>query len=69
MANMSYCRFHNTRIDLRDCVNAMVSDDVSDLSEDEREAMDAMYQLCKRFIVAYDRIKETEDVQFISPFE
>ena len=23
MSNMSYCRFHNTRRDMRDCINAL----------------------------------------------
>ena len=23
MANMSYCRFHNTRLDLQDCLDAI----------------------------------------------
>ena len=23
MANMSYCRFHNTRLDMDDCLNAL----------------------------------------------
>ena len=31
MGNMSYCRFHNTSIDLYDCLNALEDDD--ELSE------------------------------------
>ena len=23
MANMSYCRFHNTRLDMNDCIEAL----------------------------------------------
>jgi hypothetical protein len=34
MANMSYCRFHNTDIDLRDCLNAI--DDGEYASTEER---------------------------------
>lgn len=33
MANMSYCRFHNTNIDLRDCLDAIKSGE--ELSDDE----------------------------------
>ena len=32
MANMSYCRFQNTNIDLRDCLEAL--EDGSELSTD-----------------------------------
>lgn len=34
MANMSYCRFHNTALDLHDCINALEERTVT--SEDER---------------------------------
>lgn len=33
MTNMSYCRFHNTNIDLRDCLDAIKSGE--ELSDDE----------------------------------
>lgn len=44
MANMSYCRFQNTLDDLRDCHDAMY--DISDLSNEEREAFEKMVKLC-----------------------
>ena len=33
MANMSYCRFHNTRLDLEDCIDALRNEER--LSSDE----------------------------------
>lgn len=36
MANMSYCRFHNTRLDLEDCIEALRNEER--LSSDEAKA-------------------------------
>lgn len=36
MANMSYCRFHNTRLDLEDCIEALRNEER--LSSDEARA-------------------------------
>ena len=50
MANMSYCRFHNTLTDLFDCENAL--DDFLDndenviSSEEERRKAKRLIQLC-----------------------
>jgi hypothetical protein len=55
MANMSYCRFHNTLSDLRDCWDNM--DD--DLSEEERKARERLIALCKR--IADNYCDEDED--------
>ena len=50
MANMSYCRFHNTLTDLFDCENAL--DDFLDndenviSSDDERRKAKRLIQLC-----------------------
>lgn len=41
MANMSYCRFHNTRADMMDCLNAL--DNRSELSHDEYIACANMF--------------------------
>ena len=37
MANMSYCRFNNTRIDMEDCIDALREAEFGDntISEDE----------------------------------
>ena len=42
MANMSYCRFQNTNIDLRDCLEAL--EDGSELSTDEFIACKNMFR-------------------------
>ena len=36
MANMSYCRFHNTQLDLEDCIEAIRNEER--LSSDEAKA-------------------------------
>ena len=45
MANMSYCRFHNTALDLHDCIDALEERTVA--SEDER---DKAYELLRTFL-------------------
>lgn len=68
MANMSYCRFQNTSIDLDDCVRVLEDtydfEDL-DLSRDEARAMRYMASLCKEFLDNYERLvemsKENED--------
>lgn len=45
MANMSYCRFHNTVIDLEDCINTLEGyneGELKDLSIDEKKALKKM---------------------------
>ena len=44
MTNMSYCRFQNTLTDLRDCVEHMSEDDMSD---HELRARQSMIALCR----------------------
>lgn len=46
MANMSYCRFHNTRQDLEDCYDHI--DDKDDLSEAEAKEREQLIKLCCR---------------------
>jgi len=42
--NMSYCRFHNTLIDLKDCYENI--EYINNLSEDERKARIELIKLC-----------------------
>ena len=66
MANMSYCRFRNTRIDLEDCVNALensmehkgtyVDEDFDEISQEEISAAKKMKILCERYIKAFDEL-------------
>lgn len=51
--NMSYCRFHNTTIDLDDCLNVLEEqDDLKDLSESEIQCV------IKLLTTQYDRLTE-----------
>ena len=52
MANMSYCRFHNTCIDMEDCIDALVDGDA--LSEDELTACKNMFTDVLEFFEDYD---------------
>lgn len=64
MSNMSYCRFQNTCGDFEDCIGAMeeaVDLEEMDLSEDEAQAMDEMYEQAQRFVEEYRRLKEIDD--------
>lgn len=49
MSNMSYCRFQNTLIDMRDCL-----DDLSVSSYDEFIARERLVQVARDFISAYE---------------
>jgi hypothetical protein len=60
MANMSYCRYQNTAIDLEDCASAMEEEDYSELSFQERMAADRMYEICQRYMSAYEQATGTE---------
>lgn len=51
MGNMSYCRFQNTLLDLRDC-QEYINDD--DLSEEEKRARKKLIELCKDIAEDYD---------------
>lgn len=64
MANMSYCRFQNTQLDLRDCVDEMEQHEFfedMELSKDETYAMMQMFKLCKRFVKAYEELTFSDD--------
>ena len=56
MANMSYCRFRNTLLELQDCYNAMVdevngeSDQEGGLSIEESRAQIELIELCQTII-------------------
>lgn len=45
MSNMSYCRFHNTLIDLNDCIGALENRDISS-DEEKRSAL----KMIKKFL-------------------
>lgn len=49
MGNMSYCRFQNTKTDLKDCAEALdeVGGDIDALDVDERFAAKKLVELCR----------------------
>lgn len=55
MANMSYCRFHNTNIDMRDCIDALYDEEA--LSDDEFIACKNMFESVLEFFEDYDVCK------------
>lgn len=52
MANMSYCRFHNTNIDVNDCIEALYEE--PKLSDDEFIACKNMFENVLEFFEGYD---------------
>lgn len=60
MSNMSYCKFRNTFPDLQDCANTLYDSDgdLSDLSEEEQLAAQALIRLCRE--IADDFSEETK---------
>jgi hypothetical protein len=58
MANMSYCRFYNTRIDLEDCLDAL--NDNEELSAEELKSCKQMFNMFIEFCVD-EGIIEDED--------
>lgn len=62
MANMSYCRFHNTKIDLEDCLDALREGE--ELSKEEYRAMKQMFKNFFEFLYdegIIDNDAETEE--------
>ena len=52
MANMSYCRFHNTNLDMNDCIYAL--HDGEELSDDEFNACRDMFENVLEFLESND---------------
>lgn len=67
MSNMSYCRFHNTRLDLQDCLDA-ISDDGT-ISKEEaragRHLFDDFLSFCRDNGIIESFDAETVDAIFI----
>ena len=57
MANMSYCRFHNTLADLNDCesaLNSFINDDENIIeSAEERRKAKQLIELCSYIVENY----------------
>ena len=61
MPSMSYCMFENTSIEMNQCIGNMIEagtiDDL-DLNEYEQDAFRLMYDMCKRYVVEFERLSE-----------
>lgn len=65
MPNMSYCRFENTVMDIRDCINAIEEGDTDSLSSYEVNALREFKELgdeIKRLDIDIDLILEEYDI-------
>jgi len=58
MSNMSYCRFHNTAMDLQDCVDAIENGDTEDMSRYEINGLKNILQLAEWITEKNDEIEE-----------
>lgn len=61
MSNMSYCRFHNTNIDLHDCIWALEDND--ELSKPEYEKCVEMFERIITFLVDNGIIDEDNELE------
>lgn len=59
MPNMSYCRFQNTVLDLKDCLSNI---DESDLSKEELAARAYLYVLAQQYINEFETIEDLTNV-------
>lgn len=62
MANMSYCRFRNTKLDLADCIyglEELIDCEEEQLSPEEQAAADRMYELCQEYMERYEELQES----------
>ena len=71
MSNMSYCRFQNTRLDLKDCVEALEEIEENgqlvsnELSREELLAMREMVEWCERFIETVEVLDDMENGEVV----
>ena len=65
MANMSYCRFQNTLMDMQDCFNIMDEAvemcEPLELSDDEQRAFQRMYDMMSDMINIMEQATEIEE--------
>ena len=53
MSNMSYCRFHNTAIDLQDCVDVLREEGEEHLDKWEKASFEQIKELAQEIIDNY----------------
>ena len=61
MANMSYCRFQNTSMDLADCLDALENHWDMDLSTDEVNGLENLLADARELVHMEDTINEIID--------
>lgn len=65
MANMSYCRFQNTVMDMQNCFNviseALDNEEPMDLSADEQRAFERMVNLMEDMMPLMEQAMEAEE--------
>lgn len=66
MANMSYCRFHNTLGDFEDCVNAL--DTQKELSRSEQNAAFWLIQKARQLAEQFEDHSDDEIKEFLASF-
>lgn len=61
MANMSYCRFHNTFWDLKKCVESLQYEvKINDLTVNEKHFALKMRELCEEYLKLIEIKEENE---------
>lgn len=61
MANMSYCRFENTYKDMLNCYQALMDNDVQDLSKSELKYAVRMMELCESILEYRDDVEDAKN--------
>lgn len=57
MANLSYCRFQNTLVDLQECEEHMLDQ----LTGNERRAREQLVEVCRDIVRRWDLAHEKEE--------
>ena len=58
MGNMSYCRFKNTSMDLKDCLEAIENNELNDLVDYEYEGRQDILDCCEEILEYKARLEE-----------
>lgn len=67
MANMPYCRFHNTVLSFQDCLRGLMKAESftdMDLSLDENHSMNYLAVLARRYLNRYTELQEQAEYEF-----
>lgn len=59
MANMSYCRFNNTQLDMMDCINAI--QEGQNISDEEKRKARMMFDQIATFMIECGAIDSYDD--------